>query len=140
MISDIRAYFKSVIKEIDSDLKENKIAISEPIASRNKIEDSFSIIIGGINSTKVETYIDGDVNVTVEIFAIGKNNIIENFDKGYCKALNIQSTAMDGGRIAQQSSFQSVSSSGIKPESIEDNDNIYKYTIDFNVRVIYYKD
>lgn len=138
MITDIRDYFRQVVNEVDSDLKEH----SDPVISDNIadsiIQDSYFINIGDLSSERVDSTIDGTFSVVVELYQNGYNKPIENYDAAYCKAIDVQALAMKQSRIDQTGKLKAVESTGINVETINTNDNLYKFTIQFTVRVGYF--
>lgn len=138
MIIDIRDYFREVVSEVDSDLKEH----SDPVISNNIadsiIQDSYFINIGDLSSNRVDSTIDGEFSVVVELYQNGYNKPIENYDDAYCKAIDVQALAMKQSRIDQTGKLKAVESTGINVETINTNDNLYKFTIQFTVRVGYF--
>jgi hypothetical protein len=138
MIAEIRDYFRGVINTIDSDLKEHdQPLISDNIAD-TIIQDSYFVLIGDMSSERVDSTIDSNISVTVELYKNGYNEPIDNYDIGYCKAIDVQSLAMKQDRISQLTSLKSVVSTGISTETINTNDNLFKYSIQFTVTVSYF--
>lgn len=136
MISNIRSYFNKTIKSIDSDLNPVKFALSGKLPDNN-IEDTFTVIFGDASSDLIDTTIDSLIPVTVEFWKNGYTKEIENFDKSYCKAVDIQARALNKRLIADHGGIEGVFSSGISVESDSTNDNLFKFTIQFTVKVSY---
>lgn len=137
MIVDIRDYFRAAISEIDNDLIEHNQPILDDIAD-TILEDSYTITIGNLSSTRIDTTIDGEFDVTIDLFKNGYNDPITNYDLGYCKAIDIQAYSMNQKLIDQTTALKSVISSGISVSTVESNDNLFRYTIQFTVRTGYY--
>ena len=138
MITDIRDYFRQVINEIDSDLKEHDDPVNSDNIADTIIQDSYFIRIGDLSSSRVDSTIDGEFSVSVEIYQNGYNKPVDNYDSAYCKAIDVQALAMKQSRIDQTGKLKSVESTGINTETIVNNDNLFKFTIQFTVRVGYY--
>lgn len=137
MISEIRDYFKQVISEIDSDLKEHSSPVNSDNIDGLNIEDTYFISIGEMRSNREDTTILSEINVSVSVFESGLSDEINRYDSGYCKALDIQALSMYQGRISQTDFLKSVESNAILPETVDSNDNLYKFTIQFTVRLEY---
>jgi len=137
MIVEIRDYFRAAISEIDNDLIEHNQPILDDIAD-TILEDSYTITIGNLSSTRIDTTIDGEFDVTIDLFKNGYNDPITNYDLGYCKAIDIQAYSMNQKLIDQTTALKSVISSGISVSTVESNDNLFRYTIQFTVRTGYY--
>jgi hypothetical protein len=138
MIQEIRKYFSDVISEIDPDLRAHSQAKSSSLIPDTTLENSYMLDIGNLDSSREDTTINGFFTVILSLWKNGYNNPIENYDKAYCKAIDIQALAMLQSNIDQTESIKSVVSGGISTELEQDNDNLYKFTIQFSVRVDYY--
>lgn len=138
MIQEIRKYFSDVIREIDPDLKAHNQAKSSSLIPDTTLENSYMLDIGNLDSSREDTTINGFFTVTLSLWKNGYNNPVENYDNAYCKAIDIQALAMLQSNIDQTESIKSVVSGGINTELEQDNDNLYKFTIQFSVRVDYY--
>jgi hypothetical protein len=138
MIQEIRKYFDDVVREIDPDLRVHRQAKSSNLIADTTLENSYMLDIGNLESSREDTTINGFFTVTLSLWKNGYNNPIENYDKAYCKAIDIQTLAMLQSNIDQTESIKSVVSGGISTELEQDNDNLYKFTIQFSVRVDYY--
>ena len=137
MISEIRSYLKAVIREVNTDLKShNHTTISDNI-SDTQLENTYFINIGSASSGTINTDIETIFDVNVEIFKNGFNDAINNYDNGYCQAIDIQAKAMDQSRLLQDGFMKDVNSSGVDVDSISNNDNTYKYTIQFKITCSY---
>lgn len=135
MISDIRSYFKAVINEVDPDLLEHEeYFISNDISDTNK-EERYFISMGEILTERQDSNMVGTMTVTIEFWKNGYNNIIENIDEAYCKAIDIQAKSMDQARIDQVDYIKSVVGNSITPAPVEDNDNLASFNLQFTVTV-----
>jgi hypothetical protein len=136
MIAEIRSYLKGVVRAENSDLK----VISNPVTDEmadTVLEDSFFIGIGNMTTALQDTTIMSDVAVIVNIYKAGDSDSIDDYDKGYCEAIDIQANAMFKENIDQTNSIKNVVSSGIEIETINNNDNMFKFSIQFTVTVCY---
>ena len=137
MISDIRNYFRAVIFEIDSDMDEHEqIFVSDNIPN-TRLDETYTLFIGDMSIEREDTSINGEVTVSLEIYKKGYNDIIDNFDEAYCKAIDIHALAMNQTRLDQTGFIKSVVATSVIPESIEDDDKSSKFTIQFIVTVKY---
>lgn len=137
MIVETREYFRTIIAEIDADLNEYNQPISDDVAD-TILEDTYKIIIGNMSSERVDTTIDSTIDVTIHLYKNGYNKPIQNYDLGYCKAIDIQAYAMKQNNISQLTHIKAITSNGINVETINSNDNLYKYSIQFTVTVSYF--
>ena len=137
MIEEIRAYFKAVVNEVDSDYKEHDQYYTSENIPENSIECTYFLKIGDFISTRIDTNYDGSFDVTLELWKNGNNEVIKNLDKAYCIAIEIADECQQQTRISQTEFIKSVIASGITNEAVESNDNAGKFTIQFVVRVAY---
>ena len=138
MITNIRDYFRQVINEVDSDLKEHNEALTSDDIADTVLENTYFIRIGDLASKRIDSTIEGTFSVNIELWKNGYNKPIENYDNAYCKAIDIQALSMKQDRISQTDFIKSVESTGIETNTIDTNDNLYKFTIQFTVRIGYY--
>ena len=137
MINEIRTYFKSVIKEVEPDLKEHKEYYTSSNITDSKIEDTYFLTIGSMASQLVDTDYVATFDVTVEIWKNGDKDIVTKLDKAYCNAIEIMSNLQSQKRISQLGYIKSVVGVGIENEAVENNDNTGKFTLQFAVIVGY---
>ena len=136
MIQEIRSYFDATAKNENSDLRASDKPTTDEIAD-TVIEDTFFLEIGKMGSILLDSTIESEIDVTLSIYKAGDVDAIDDYDKGYCEAINIQARAMYKPYISQQNYIKNVTSSGIDVETINNNDNMYKYSIQFTVTVDY---
>lgn len=137
MIADIRDYFRQVINEVDSDLKEHDEALSSDKISDTILENTYFLKIGDIQSSRLDTTIESLLTVTLDFWKNGYNKPVENYDEAYCKAIDIQALSMYQPRIDQQGDIKSVECVGIRTDYSATNDNLYKFSLEFTVRLCY---
>lgn len=137
MISEIRSYFKSVINEVDSDLREHdRYFISDDIASTTK-EDDYHLFIGILNTNRQDIDMNGGFAVTLKFWKNGKNEELEKFDLAYSNAIEMQTKLMDQTRIDQLKFMKSVVGSTVEPKAGLNNDNLAEFELQFIVTVGY---
>jgi len=137
MISEIRTYFKQAIKEIDSDLKFDGYVTDVEKIGASSLNNSYKFLIGAMASTQDETEIESTLPVTVIFYMRSGTDIVEDFDKNYCKAIDLQALVTDLTRVTQTTSFKSVKPVSITPSDFETNDKTIRFTLEFNVTLIY---
>tara|TARA_R110000787_G_scaffold90544_1_gene191071 strand:- start:345 stop:770 length:426 start_codon:yes stop_codon:yes gene_type:complete len=137
MINEIRTYFKSVIKEVEPDLKEHKEYYTSSNIPDSKIEDTYFLKIGNMSGQRIDNNYTATFDVTLEIWKNGDKDIITKLDKAYCNAIEIMTNLQDQRRLTQLEFMKEVSGVSIENEAIESNDNAGKFTLNFNVLVSY---
>ncbi len=136
MIEEIRSYFNATAKNENSDLRPSDKPTTDEIAD-TIIEDTFFLEIGTMTSILLDTSIESEIAVNLSIYKAGDVDAVDDYDKAYCEAINIQARAMYKPYISQQDYIKNVTSSGIVMESVNNNDNMYKFSIQFTVTVDY---
>ena len=137
MIDEIRSYFKSVITEVDSDLKQHNQYFTSENVGDNKLEDKFYIEFGAITTERQDSDMVGEVAVIVRIWKNGYTDIINNLDTAYCNAIEIQAKLMDQTRVDQLDFIKSVVGNNITPSAVADNDNLAQFELQFTVTTGY---
>lgn len=139
MISSIRSYFKEVLKVIDPKLSASDHPILTDITSNNVKKNTYDILIGDLSNSPIEDAIDGEFSVTVCFYKNGgnKDETIKKFDSAYCKAIDIQALACYKKQIGTNNDIKDVQSSSVVPDTVLNNDNLFKFTIQFEVSVNY---
>ena len=137
MISEIRSYFKLVINEVDSDLKQhNRYFISDDIADTNK-EDRYHLYIGNVDTNRQDIDMNSVFAISLKFWKNGDSDEIEKIDKAYCNAILMQLKLMDKKRITQSEFIKSVDGTSIEIEPSINNDNLAEFTLQFNITVGY---
>jgi hypothetical protein len=137
MINEVRSYLKSVIYEVDSDLKEHdEYFVSDNIADTNK-EDTYFIKMGELLTERQDSDMVGELTVDVQIWKNGYTNIRSNLDAAYCKAIDIQAKCMDQSRFEQNDFIKGVVGLTILPSPVEDNGNLASFNLQFIITVGY---
>lgn len=137
MITDIRDYFRGVVNTVDSDLKEHKSPVISSNIADTILEDTYFINIGSTQVERLDTATENTTSVLVEIYANGYNNELENYDNAYCKALDVLTTAIDQSTISQSNMIKAVDATTVDVETILDNDNAFKFSIQFTVKTYF---
>jgi hypothetical protein len=137
MISEIRTYFKTILKEIEPDLKEHKEYYTSSNIPDSKIEDTYFLKIGSMSNQKIDTNYSATFDVTLEIWKNGDKDIITKLDKAYCNAIEIMTNMQDQRRLKQTEFMKEVLGVSIANEAVESNDNAGRFTLNFTVLVSY---
>lgn len=137
MISEIRTFFKSVINEVDSDLKHhNRYFISDDIAD-TRLEDTYHLFIGNMTTNRQDTDMNGTLNVSLKFWKNGNKDEIDRIDTAYCNAIEMQLKLMDQSRVSQDDFIKAVVGTNIEVRPDESNDNLAGFELQFTVTVGY---
>lgn len=137
MIQEIRSYFKAVINEVDSDLKEHKEYFTSENVSDTRLEDTYFLQFGALTTERQDSDMIGTFDVLVRVWKNGNNDVIEKLDDAYCKAIEIQAKLMDQSRFNQLDFIKSVVGVSITPQAVVDNDNLAQFDLQFTVTTGY---
>jgi hypothetical protein len=137
MISEIREYFKTAINEVDSSYKQHKEYFTSDNVSDANLEDTYFLKIGTMVNRRIDSDYQATFAVTIELWKNGRKDIINILDKAYCNAIEIMTKSEDQTRISQTESIKSIIGTTIEPDAVESNDNVAKYTLQFDVTVGY---
>lgn len=137
MIDEIRGFFKTVIKEVDPDLKQHdRYFVSNDIAD-TKLEDTYHIFIGNMTTNRQDTDMIGTVNVALKFWKNGNNDEINRIDTAYCNAIEIQLKLMDQSRLSQDDFIKAVVGTNIEVRPDESNDNLAEFELQFIITTGY---
>lgn len=137
MISEIRSYFKSIIKQVDSDLKEYKVPTPVDLPS-NPSDCLYQIVIGNSTNTVIDNSYQSTFSVDVLLYEKAKrDDLIAVYDKFYCKGIDIQAMAMAKNLIAQNATIKALTSNSININALATNESVYAITINFEVTTFY---
>jgi len=137
MISEIRSYFKTVIAEVDPDLKQHdRFFVSDDIAD-TKLEDRYHLFIGTLVTNRQDIDMNGTVNVSLKFWKNGNNDEISRIDTAYCNAIEMQLKLMDQSRLNQDDFVKSVVGTNIEVRPDESNDNLAEFELQFSITVGY---
>ncbi len=137
MIGETRTFFKSVIAEVDSDLRQqDRYFISDDIAD-TRLEDTYHLYIGYLTTSRINTDMNGTLNVSLKFWKNGNNDEINRIDTAYCNAIEMQLKLMDQSRLSQDDFIKSVVGTSIEVRPDESNDNLAQFELQFIVTVGY---
>ena len=80
---------------------------------------------------------NGTFAITLKFWKNGNNDEIENIDKAYCNAIEMQAKLMDQNRLTQLEFMKSVVGSFIELRPVLSNDNLAEIELQFIVTVGY---
>ena len=137
MITEVRDYFKAVIKTIDSDLKYDGKVGDEEEVGQTALDRTYKIVFGQLLPENIDSTIESTLPVTVKMYTTLRTEEVEDYDKAYCKAIDVHALAQDKRQIDQTQGLKSVECESILPEPIETNDKAYRFTLQFTVKLAY---
>ena len=139
MIGDIRAFLKSQVKCVDSDLKENQSAFYDGDIGENLIENSFQIVLNNIVLGDRDSHYTNSIDSIVSIFGFGYVNEIAAYDDLLDKAVCIRDNITNIANFTGVSNIINIESSGVSSEQLPGDNNGFKIDINFTVFESYSK-
>ena len=137
MINEIRSYFNSTIKSIDSSLKfDGDLDNTQPVALTS-MDRTYKLVIGNLEPVQQDSIIQSTVPVTLVLFKRLNVDDISSFDKAYCKAIDIHAKLQARERLEQLQFIKNVECNSIQPQAIEDDDKAFSFTLQFTVTIDY---
>lgn len=137
MIVEIRDYFNSVISQVDQDLIFDGFALDTDKIGHTIIDNSYKLILGNSNISRIDSSYINNMEVEINIFKSSGFESIIDFDKIYCKSIEIASLSQDQTKITQSGFIKSVICNDITPTNFDNNDNAFKMSIRFLVSVYF---
>lgn len=135
MISEIRTYCKSVVSEVDSDLKQHDEYFDVGNIPDNKLEERYTLLFGAFTNSPQDSSYSGDLAVTLELWKNGTTDTIEKLDTAYDFAIELMSELQCQKRIVNDVFIDRVIGNSVTPNRGESNDNLCKFTLELTVRV-----
>ena len=133
MITQIRSYFDSQVKKVDSALNAwNKDLFGNNDLTKNQADKYYNLIIGVLSSERDGNGIIDSFNITLDIYVSSKRDIISAFDELYTKAIAIINEIIDPQNI--NANFSDILNNSIEPLEEESNDNTIKMRLEFILR------
>ena len=133
MITQIRSYFDSQVKKVDSALNAwNKDLFGNNDLTKNQADKYYNLIIGVLSSERDGNGIIDSFNITLDIYVSSKRDIISAFDELYTKAIAIRNEIIDPQNI--NANFSDILNNSIEPLEEESNDNTIKMRLEFILR------
>ena len=136
MISDIRSYFDTWIKEVDplvipweTDLFGNNDQ------SKPRAEKYYNLVIGNNNPLRDGNSHWDNYNVTLDIFAAETRDVLSSFDAVYDKAIQIKNELINWKNYNDV--LNDIEFTLAEPTEEESNDNVIKIRLNFIVRFNY---
>jgi len=139
MISETRAYLKSIIRSIDSDLKENRSVFYDNDIGETLLDRSYQIELNTVSNLERDDHFLDTLDAQIIIFGIGKNrdDQLENYDDLLDKAVCIRDSIIDLKNFKQQNNIIDIVSSAVVAEQLPDNDNSFRININLTLSLAY---
>lgn len=136
MISDIRAYFDTQIKEVDADLTAWETDLfGNNDQSKPRAEKFYNLIIGNNNPVRDGNSHWDNYDVSLDIFTSESRDLINTFDAVYDKAIQIKNELINWKNY--NNVLNDIEFTLAEPLEEETNDNLIKVRLNFIVRLNY---
>lgn len=137
MIAEIRDYFRSIIRNIDTDLIENPSAFYDADIGETIIDRSYQIEINDIASDYKAEYRMDSMGITVIIFGFGNRDEVANYDNLLDKALCIRDSIIDLSNIGNADFITNITANSISSEKLPTDDSGFRININFTLEIAY---
>lgn len=133
IITVIRDYIKTCVREIDSNYIENNFVHTPDNVGAMKFDKSFFTRFNTLSVARSQSYNTIILPVDIEINAKAGSDMIAAHDKILCDSINLSAKLTDRTRI--HSSFVGVEVTSISPEEVLNNQRWTKVTISANFQI-----
>tara|TARA_R110000868_G_C10972548_1_gene770419 strand:- start:14483 stop:14899 length:417 start_codon:yes stop_codon:yes gene_type:complete len=137
MIKEIRAYIRTQIANVDSDLKENNSAFYDGDIGETIISDSYQIVLNNISNELRTEYREDDIDCIVSIFGFGYRDEITHYDELLDKAICIRDNIININNFSGNGMITNIESNGITATQLSGDDNGFKIDINLTIRQTY---
>ncbi len=137
MIAETRAYIKSQILNIDSDLLENDSAFYDGDIGETIIENTYQIVMNNISSDLRTDFREDSVECVVSIFGYGFQNEVESYDILLDKALFIRNNIIELKNFSMVEKIIDIEALGINATQLSGDNNGFKIDINLTIRLAY---
>lgn len=134
MIAEIRSYFRTQIKTVNSDYVEIDDPIGDDDVSRLDVDSGFKIIFGDNASFYAGNSYGEAISVGIQLFKKAGLEVIESFDELYETGIKVKNEIMNPAQVKNQSAFSDILIETMSIEALPTNDKTFKLTLNFNVR------
>lgn len=132
MIAEIRQYIHDAIYLVDPDAVAHNQAFTSGNIPDNVIDTTFFIRFNSASPNLIDTDIENSIDVTLEMYNNGFNDVIAAHDELFDKVLSIQSLIVSKKRINQETEIKNVTPSTVTPSPGDSNDNLVILSTSFN--------
>lgn len=134
VVTEIRNYIKSCVREIDSQYKENNFVHTPDTVGAMKFDKAFFTRFNPVSVARGQSYNTLNFPVDIEINAKAGADMIAAHDKILCDSINLSVKLTNRERIGY--SFVGVEVVSITPEEVLNNQRWTKVTIAVNFEIV----
>jgi hypothetical protein len=133
-VSDIRAYFDTRIKTVDSSLNLIDDALNDEPINIIEAQTGYKMVLGDIESERDGNYYIENIPVTVYIYTRPIRNEVPTFDLLYCKAQDIKDAIINPLFAKNGSNWSDIFATSIIPGAEDTDDKLFNMTLEFTIR------
>ena len=139
MIKEVRAFLKSVIRSVDSDLKENKSVFYDGDIGESILDRSFQIELNTLNNIERNSHFTDTLEAQIIIFGLGrrKEEQLESYDELLEKAQCIRDSIFRLDSFSNRGNIIDIVAGSIVSEQLPDNDNGFRININLTLSLAY---
>ena len=135
MIKEIRDYIEAAIYNVDQDMLRHEQVFTDENISSTVINNHFFVSFGDFALNVQDQDFTANIPVSISIYKRLFNSVVENFDDGMCKAIDISSILANKKSIPQDGYIKAINSIFIRSTKIINDDTGARFTIELNVSV-----
>ena len=137
MIDEIREYIKQRVACVDADLKMDKQPIASGTIPTIALESTYTVKFGSFSIDRQDTHLEVRGIVNMEIFKKLSNDLLNNYDKAFLRALDIYANISDQMNINQVDYIKTINNGEITPDAVDSDNNTAKFNLQFNIVLIF---
>lgn len=137
MIDECRDYFKKVVKRVDPDLKHDGLLDETEKIGSTVLDNTYKLYFKDLRPETMDGSIESELDVELVIYKRIGTKSVEEFDKAYCKAIDIHALAQNRAFYNQENTIKEVECTDIIPERIESDSLSFRFILEFTVRLGY---
>lgn len=139
MIAEIRQHVKTQIRTCNAKYK----SVDTPFFNNAEVVDDKTDYTYYLEFGDTTTLVDDTrgrvetINVKLQLYRQGRRDKLGDFDEGYAQALTINALILDKTKYISGNYTKHITSNAVTPAEISESQNIYSYTIDYNITISY---
>ena len=135
MIRDIRDYFDTQIKKVDSEIIEyTKDVFGNNDTHKGRSSKTYNLVIGPSSLVRDSNAFTDEFDITLTIWVSSKRDIQAEYDNSYDKSIDIRNNVICPIDV-RASGFSDIEAISIVPSEEDTNDNTIRFDMEFKAKV-----
>ena len=137
-ISQVRTYFRNRLAETDPDLSEWTDGFNIENIPNTITDKTYHIFLGTLASQELnDLTTDDQLAVSINVFFEGYQDVQETLDVGYDLMHQFRLNSINPCNSMVGDNIKNVVLESITPNPVDTNDNMIRFSLDFNVRLVF---